>query len=170
MTAGRFRPARKVAAQLRGRDRNLPVPRFHWGELTAVSNTAVSVMLSGDTTVLTGIAYLGAFEPKVGDHVLVLANGPDKVVLGPLAPLGTHSGTFSATTDASGFITVTHGAGFTPTKVHVTTTVQISGTPNTPSQNMTDSYGATTFRVRVWATLGTVLNAVSVQGVYTCWR
>lgn len=51
----------------------------------------------------------------------------------------------SGTTDASGFLTVTHGLGFTPSFVTI-----MNGNPNTnfPVMWGVDSIGATTFRIR----------------------
>ena len=65
------------------------------------------------------------------------------------------------TTSSTGYYTVTHGAGFTPTAVAVT--------PITiPYQVCTDSYTSTTFRVRFASADGTPLASTSVSFSYTC--
>ena|SRR2546425_1887279 len=73
-----------------------------------------------------------------------------------------HIGTFSGTTDSSGYITVTHGAGFTPTVVLVTWTTSGLGGGVGPFMGA-DSIGATTFRTRL--NLG---NLTAVSGCYLC--
>jgi len=60
-----------------------------------------------------------------------------------------HWGPYAGTTDASGYATVTHGGGFTPTVVVVTLT-------NIGIQTLTDTYTATTFRLRTLNSDGSV--------------
>ncbi|MBI1757972.1 MAG: hypothetical protein HYR62_01870 [Actinobacteria bacterium] len=72
-----------------------------------------------------------------------------------------HWGTYSGTTDASGYLTITHGAGFTPTVV-----LAISGiTGGGPGALLgVDTITSTTFRIRV----GSITVATAVTGYYLC--
>ncbi len=73
----------------------------------------------------------------------------------------THWGAFTGNTDAAGTITVTHGAGFTPTVV-VATWLGNGGGP--ASIIGVDVIGATTFRTRV----GGITSITSVTIMYFC--
>lgn len=55
------------------------------GTVTALGNYSVSVQLRGDTTILTGIKYLGSYVPNVNDTVFLIVNKGDLLVLGKLA-------------------------------------------------------------------------------------
>lgn len=59
-------------------------------------------------------------------------------------------GTFAGTPDASGYLTVTHGLGFTPSQVQATpkSPITAGAAASIFGMAMTDSYGPTTFRVR----------------------
>ena len=61
---------------------------FHWATVVDkdVSSTpkTCSVTLSGSTTVLSGLRYLHAYNPTIGDVVLVLVNDKDLIVFGHL--------------------------------------------------------------------------------------
>ena len=61
-----------------------------------------------------------------------------------------HIGTATFTTDASGYATITHGAGFTPTVVLAIWAGNSLAGGAGPVTG-TDTYGATTFRVRMVA-------------------
>lgn len=72
-----------------------------------------------------------------------------------------HWGTFSGTTDTNGFLTVTHGAGFTPVMAKVEL--------DTALQHAVDTKTATTFRVRVVASDGTNIGApTAIAGSFIC--
>lgn len=72
-----------------------------------------------------------------------------------------HWGTFSGTTDTSGYLTVTHGAGFTPVMAKVEL--------DTALQHAVDNKTATTFRVRVVASDGTNIGvATAIAGSFIC--
>jgi hypothetical protein len=62
---------------------------FHWGEISAsnILDTppTVDLTLSGTTSVLSDLRYMGSYTPTVGDIVLVLINDKDVIVLGELA-------------------------------------------------------------------------------------
>lgn len=72
---------------------------------------------------------------------------------------------FTATTDASGYATITHGAGFTPSVVTATPVSPTSGNTsgNIFASAITDSYTATTFRLRALAADGTNLSNTAVK-------
>lgn len=71
------------------------------------------------------------------------------------------SSTYSGTTDASGFLTVTHGAGFTPTSAWAVTT-----NPSTSFAQFwgVDNIGATTLRLRFANAEGGPLATLPVSG------
>ena len=73
-----------------------------------------------------------------------------------------HWGAYSGTTDGSGLLTVTHGAGFTPTAIQLTAqttgrTLAVAGTP-----------GATTFQIRAYTSAGGFDGGASIVGFYLC--
>lgn len=70
-------------------------------------------------------------------------------------------GVMAGTTDANGYLIVTHGLGFTPTRVLVTPTAPIAG-GNIFGQAIADSFTATTFRVRCIGHTGVAFNALAV--------
>lgn len=67
-------------------------------------------------------------------------------------PRGTaHTGTYSGTSDASGYLTVTHGLGFAPSRVDAASSQGGSALPNIAVAMTVDSITATTFRIRFMA-------------------
>lgn len=74
------------------------------------------------------------------------------------------TGTVTATTDASGFVTFFHALGATPTAVLVTPQAPISGTVF--SQVVCDTIGATTARIRAISNLGNGIASSSVTFRY----
>lgn len=79
-----------------------------------------------------------------------------------------HAGIGSGSTDASSYVTITHGAGFTPAAVVVSPRSPITGGTIFGSA-IVDSVGATTFRIRCFSPTGTGLaaaTAVTIQ--YVC--
>jgi hypothetical protein len=75
-------------------------------------------------------------------------------------------GTFSGTTDASGYLTISHGAGFTPSAVICIKTDTL-GNPNW-WQCGTDTYTSTQFRGRFADSGGTLRASGSVAGSFLC--
>lgn len=63
---------------------------IHQGKVTAVSTNSVSLQLSGDTTILTGIKYFDSYVPVVNDIVFVLINAGDLIVIDKVAS-GRHA-------------------------------------------------------------------------------
>lgn len=78
--------------------------------------------------------------------------------------------TFTGTTDADGYLTVTHGLGFTPVNVAAIIANNVTAGPDVPFFALTDSIGATTFRMRVLGNRNSVANAsyasLPVSGVW----
>jgi hypothetical protein len=75
-----------------------------WGVIAAVSAgppKTVSVNVSGSTTATTGIRYLASYTPTVGDVVVMVANGPDLLVIGSINPAVTGGGTGTVTINAA---------------------------------------------------------------------
>lgn len=70
------------------------------------------------------------------------------------------AGSATGTTDASGFVTLAHGLGTTPTAVYARGSTT-SGS-NVVWQCNTDSYGATTFRARCLDSVGAIIASASV--------
>jgi hypothetical protein len=66
-----------------------------------------------------------------------------------LGSLRIGGGVASVTTDSEGYATVTHGLGWTPLGVLATGKSPMSGA-TVPGQVLTDTYGATTFRLRTF--------------------
>ena len=77
-----------------------------------------------------------------------------------------HAAAGSGTTDASGNLTVTHGAGFTPTAVIVTPKSPASGTIF--GQVVAHTFTSTQFTIRCFSQTGTALNAVAITFSYVC--
>jgi hypothetical protein len=61
------------------------------------------------------------------------------------------------TTDASGYADITHGLGWTPLGVVVTGFSPMTGA-DVPAMILSDTYGATTFRIRAFNTVSTGVN------------
>jgi hypothetical protein len=59
--------------------------KLKFGIVTYVDVGASTITCRIDGGIMPGLRYLSAYAPVLGDFVLVLANGPDKVVLGTLA-------------------------------------------------------------------------------------
>ncbi len=155
-------------------------------ELKNSLGTVIAKLDANGTAVVTGL-YLnanGIFDKFTTSDNKVRIDPSSNVVLAgasltldhtvannvPTAPnkLGKrlHWGTFTGTVDASGFLNVTHGAGFTPTTVVVTPNFPVGGT-NIFSSASADGIGATIFRLRAFSPSGT-LASVSVSGSYIC--
>lgn len=49
------------------------------------SNTRLSIKLSGGTSIITGVRYLHAYAPTIGDIVAAIVYENDIIVLGKLA-------------------------------------------------------------------------------------
>jgi len=59
--------------------------RVQMGVVTAIAGNTVSLKIANGATEVSGIRFLASYVPVVTDVVIILANGPDKIVLGDLA-------------------------------------------------------------------------------------
>lgn len=139
-----------------------PDSTFRWATVTQVS--PLRIRLDGDTTELPLTPdNLSEGSLAVGVRVWAHLFGRRVIILGSIGggqpPYVVVS--FSGTTDASGLLTVTHGLGFTPSWV-----LAQNATPGSTYAIAwgTDSYTATTFRVRYFHALGTGLYASGSTG------
>lgn len=78
-----------------------------------------------------------------------------------------HWGVLSGTTDASGFLSVTHGCGFTPLSVLVTPISPAGGT-NIFSGCVADLFTGTTFRLRAFSPSAGALASVAITASFLC--
>jgi hypothetical protein len=133
------------------------------GGIASFKNSAGSVVVKfdkdGNITSPT-ITSLQSADTSLGNRVTTLENTPTPGASATKDGKRVHWGTFSVTTDASGFATVTHGAGFTPTAVLMLSTAAVY-------QLQADTLGATTFRLRATDAGGSV-GAFSISGYYFC--
>jgi hypothetical protein len=112
------------------------------------------------TTTTRGLPKPEATDPLANgyDAIADLADALDADLVGTGANAGKrlHWLAFAGTPDASGYLVVTHGAGFTPTNVQVTANSPISG-PTSFGQGIVDTLTSTTFRVRCLTPAGAAL-------------
>jgi len=106
-----------------------------------VPNTAVKLAR------LRNIAGATAIDTAHIDNLIVATSLRGVVPVDPFAATARY---YLVTTDASGYVTVTHNLGHTPTAVVCTPNSPITGTVSAAifSMIMTDTYTATTFRAR----------------------
>ena len=140
---------RSLARELLNGREDAPV-RLVYGTVTAAN----TVRLDGESTAVV----LPAITPvETGQRAMVLKSGGDRVIVGPVEfNQSMGGGVTSGTTDASGFLVSNHVLPFTP--------LGIVATPRSSnvSQIIVDSIGATTFRVRVFRSDGTIPAAASI--------
>lgn len=121
---------------------------------------------------MTGTTPLGFTYPSPGDapnvplHMQSLATSVDTFLTG-LTPNGKKFAwqfVSGVTTDAAGFLTVTHGLGFTPTAVNGTPSSPITGSNGNVlfGQVVADTFTSTTVRVRCLAFTGVQLASTTV--------
>ena len=98
---------------------------------------------------------------------LLAGQTPTAAELNQLAP---HASQVTGNTNASGYLTVTHGAGFAPSAVVVTPHAPSGGSPIFTSA-IVDTIGGTTFRVRAIDGIGNaVIASTSITLSYVCHR
>lgn len=106
---------------------------------------------SGETTIT-----VGTWNPPTGP-----ANRSNPAVEERIAGIGLPSalkfGATSGTTDANGYLTITHGLGTTPTGAIA------SSNANNAATMRPDLLGATTFRVRAFTAAGVLVTSTSVD-------
>jgi hypothetical protein len=116
-----------------------------------------------DVVVNEGNLKIKQFDPAV----YIVKQGVQPVSKEIISGHNQHTvGETSFTTDASGYIWVNHGAGFTPDDVAFHVRTPSGGQTSLPTQPMVDQIGATTFRVR----LSNVTSATSVTVMYSCFQ
>jgi len=125
------------------------------GSLT-VSGT---VSITGSLTIGGAFVSIGASTPVTIDGVLTVTT-PSTAVDGSGKRIFPKTATTTATTDASGNITVTHGFGATPTAVMAAPQAPQAGTVF--SQYVIDSITSTTFRIRCISNVGNAIASTSV--------
>lgn len=91
----------------------------------------------------TGARVFVVSVPPNGDYIIGAANGPQV-------------GSETVTPDASGFSTITHGLGYTPSVIIVQPESPITGSPIF-GQVVVDSLTSTTFRVRCLSSTGAAI-------------
>lgn len=132
------------------------------GEVLGTDGSNALVQMDGDTVPIPVTPIDGT--PPVGTRVFVVAVPPnDNYIIG--RQFGPVVDTLTDTPDGSGFLTVTHDAGFTPTSVIVQPSAPISG-GTIFGQAVVDTITATTFRVRCISTTGvSITTSVSMTWV-----
>jgi hypothetical protein len=107
------------------------------------SAAAGGVVVARDSTIYPPHPYVGQLVYDIALATILRWNGTAW-----LLPKGTaYRGTWSGTSDASGYLVVTHGLPFTPSAVQVSGASGYSGT--TQIVLGADQITSTTFRVRV---------------------
>jgi len=74
-----------VVAKIVAQNARLDIAQAEVTSVVAGPPATVSVKISGDTTVITGIRYLSSYSPSTSDKVFCLINKGDILVLGKLA-------------------------------------------------------------------------------------
>ena len=115
------------------------------------------------TNVSSGTASSSKFNTETVDNLIDLDS---RVTTLRTDVDNIHAAAGSGTTDASGNLTVTHGAGFTPTAVIVTPKSPSSGTIF--AQVVAHTFTSTQFTIRCFSQTGTALNAVAITFSYVC--
>lgn len=110
------------------------------------SNTLSNIPESAVTNLTTDLSGHGtrltAIETNLGSQTTFAATSAAK------DGKQLHWGAYTVTLDASGYATVTHGAGFTPTVVVPCASVTTFVSTQADMILTVDSFGATTFRIR----------------------
>jgi hypothetical protein len=101
----------------------------------------------------------------VGGSAGPLVEAPAKAA----ASARLHWGVVTASTDASGYLTVTHGAPFTPAGVIVFGLSPTGGSADIPIGIVADTFTATTFKARLWNQSGVNIASSSVTLAYLLW-
>ncbi len=163
--------------QLRKSDNSIPMKVDKDGDLTAASVTTAGAVAAASAAITGDVATATVHASGAVSAASVAATGA--VTAGSVAATGgvtgnnipnvptalggkrIHWGTAAVTTDGSGFFTVTHGAGFTPTVIHVTPRL----TGGFGGEVGVDNITGTTFRARVDST-----GALSFTAMFTCYE
>lgn len=128
--------------------------------ISGASNTFSAIPQSAVTSLTTSLSGLdtriGAVETNLGSQTTFAATSSTKDAK------ALHWGSYTVTTDASGYANVTHGAGFTPTVVVCTSSVTTFVSGQADLTLSVDTFGATTFRVRGVSSNGATLTSTSI--------
>lgn len=82
---GEEKQVRNFLSALSGKPDELPAARVARGEVvSAASGGAVDVTIGAGTAEIE-VAYLDSYTPNIGDDVLIICFGVDRVILGKLA-------------------------------------------------------------------------------------
>lgn len=144
------------------------------GSETAAGNKVFSgsIEVGTNLTVDTNLVVSGGSQFQAGSFAGLLAPSGGLAVTGSPVTIGGKTpwttgnlfpGTFSGTTDGSGNLVVTHGAGFTPTKV-LTQLTSPSGGVNQGFPIVT-ALSSTTFTIRMGTTQG-VTTGLAIAGYF----
>jgi hypothetical protein len=133
------------------------------GALTVTGGVTASGNVGGATASFTGNETVGGNLTVTGTATAANLSAVPAAKAGKRVFWGTASGT----TDASGFLVVTHGAGFTPSVVLAQATMNLGTSFGTISG--VDSISSTQFRVRFynWGS-GTGLASTAVSLAFDC--
>lgn len=119
------------------------------------------------TTTKRGLPKPQATDPLANgyDAIADLADALDDDLRGSATKAGKrlHWLSYTGTPDGSGYLIVTHGAGYTPTAVIAQPSAPIAGGVSY-GQAVVDSLTATTFRVRSLTPAGAAITTVPVTG------
>jgi hypothetical protein len=144
------------------------------GAFTAATGGIVPVRSTTDRATLSTFGGLTVFDLATkllqvydGAAWQYLVSAPQKTTTGASR---VHWGEATGTTDGTGVLTVTHGAGFTPVSGLVSPRAPSSGSSNIPVGHV-GPYGisATTFLVRVWNQTNAAIVSDSVTVAYLLW-
>lgn len=134
---------------------------LRFGVVSSVSGGGANVLISGSAVPAGPLPCLSSYSPTAGDTVILVGTGASILVLGSVvggsggSALGIARGhVASANTDASGFLTVTHGLGVIPRYVFISNNAP-NGQSTWPETLMYDTVTATTFRVKAYTLTGT---------------
>lgn len=140
------------------------------GLLTAGSATVTGALSANSASITNNVSAASATVTGAVSAGSVASTGnvtANNLPAVPAAKAGKriHWGTFSGTTDAQGFLTVTHGAGFTPSVVVPVQTSAFGGGGAVGIMGA-NNYTGTTFQIR----FSGVTSALAVSGVFVCFE
>lgn len=127
--------------------------------ISGSSNTLSNIPESAVTGLTTDLGALGtrvtAVEGNLGSQTTFAATSASK------DGKKLHWSTFSDSSDVNGYITITHGAGFTPTAVWVELT-------SAAFHHQVDTITSTTFRLRIVTESNGTTGVYAISGYFFC--
>ena len=127
----------------------------HTGSLSTGGTAAVTGALTAGSVTTAGAVSAGSVAST---GAVTGSNLP--AVPADKAGKRSYWGTYTGVTDASGYLTITHGAGFTPSAAWAANT---STTGTLPMMSPIDSLGAATLRVRCFTPAGSAFASSAVS-------